>query len=77
MIISKYGSLEAALKAGRFPGQAERLRLFRKIATMDRRAPVGRIADSEPSWAKAAKLARRWELKQLATRLDVLAAEAR
>lgn len=76
MIISKYGSLEAALKAGRFPGQAERLRLFRKIATMDRRAPVGRIPDAEPTWTKAAKLARRWELKQLATRLEALAAEA-
>ena len=73
MIISKHGSLEAALEAGRFPGQAERLRLFRRIATMDRRAPVGRIPDSEPSWGKAAKLARRWELKQLAKRLDELA----
>ena len=34
-LIRKYGSLEAALEAGRFATQADALRLFRSIATMD------------------------------------------
>jgi exodeoxyribonuclease-3 len=75
VILSKYGSLEAALKAGRFPAQAENLRLFRKIATMDRKAPIGRIPDQRPDWTQAAALARAWELNQLARRLEELVSE--
>ena len=32
-LLRRYGSLEAALTAGRFPAMAESLRLFRYIAT--------------------------------------------
>ena len=71
-----YGTLEKALRAGRFAGHAERLRLFRSLATMDRKAKVPRLADQRPSWGKAATLARDWELKQLAGRLEELAAAA-
>src|SRR5205085_4000315 len=39
-LLRKYGSLEALLKAGRYPAQAEQLRLFKSIATMDRKAPL-------------------------------------
>ena len=60
-------------KAGRFPALAERLRLFRSIATMDAKAPLPRLAVQKPTWAKAAALAREWELNQLADRLDGLA----
>jgi DNA polymerase-1 len=49
------------------------LRLYRAIATMDRKAPVPRLEDQKPTWAKAAALAREWELKQLAGRLEDLA----
>jgi exodeoxyribonuclease-3 len=72
-ILSKYGSLEAALKVGRFPAQAKSLRLFRRIATMDKKAPIGRIPSQQPTWARAAALARDWELRQLAKRLEELA----
>ncbi len=72
-LLRKYGSLDAILKAGRFPQQADDLRLFRSIATMDRKAPLPRITDQKPTWAKAAMMAREWELKQLAGRLDELA----
>jgi 5'-3' exonuclease len=72
-LLRKYGNLNAILKAGRFPQQAENLRLFRSIATMNRKAPLPRLADQKPTWAKAAALARKWELKQLAGRLDELA----
>ena len=41
---------------------------------MNRKAPVPRLADQTPTWAKAAALARKWELKQLAGRLEELAA---
>jgi DNA polymerase-1 len=74
-LLRQYGTLENALKAGRYSAHADRLRLFRKIATMDRKAPLPRIPDQKPTWAKAAALARRWQLKQLAARLETLAKE--
>ena len=73
-LLKKYGSLEAALKAGRFPTQAEDLRLYRSIATMDVKAPLPRIADQTPSFASAAALAKSWDLNRLAERLEELAA---
>jgi len=72
-LLRKYGSLAAILKAGRFAAQAEDLRLYRSIATMNRKAPLPRLADQKPSWAKAAALARAWELTQLAGRLEEMA----
>ena len=72
-LLRKYGSLAAILKAGRFAKQAEDLRLFRSIATMNRKAPLPRLADQRPDWGRAAALAREWQLKQLADRLDELA----
>jgi len=74
-LLQKYGTLEEALKAGRFPGQADKLRLFRIIATMDANAPLPRISGQEPTWRKAAGLARDWNLRQLAERLEGLASE--
>jgi exodeoxyribonuclease-3 len=74
-LLRKYGTLESALKAGRFPAQAKSLRLFRSIATMNRKARLPRLADQKPTWRKAAALAREWELKQLASRLEELASE--
>jgi DNA polymerase I len=68
-LIRKYGSLEAALEAGRFADFADRLRLFRSIATMDAQAPLPRLTDAKPTWAKGAALARDWELDKLADRL--------
>ena len=73
-LLHQYGSLAAILKAGRFAKQADDLRLFRSIATMDRKAPLPHLSDQTPTWAKAAKLAHKWELKQLAARLEELAA---
>jgi len=37
--IERYGSLDAALAAGRFPAMDDTLRLYRSIATMDMKAP--------------------------------------
>jgi hypothetical protein len=66
------GSVQNALAAGRFPLEAEKLRLYRAIATMDRSAPLPALQDQKPNWAKAAFLARAWQLIQLAERLDAL-----
>jgi DNA polymerase-1 len=74
-LLRKHDTLEALLKAGRFADQAERLRLFRMIATMDRKAPLPSLADQTPMWRKAAALASRWGLNQLTGRLQDLAAE--
>ena len=38
-LLRRYGSLEAALADGRFAAQADQLRLYRSIATMDAAAP--------------------------------------
>jgi len=72
-LIRRYGSLEAVLKAGRFPKQAAELRLYKSIATMDRKAPLPKLPDQTPTWDKAAALASGWGLNALAGRLDVLA----
>ncbi|MFL5073404.1 MAG: 5'-3' exonuclease H3TH domain-containing protein [Xanthobacteraceae bacterium] len=72
-LLRKYGTLEDMLAAGRFPTQAEELRLYRRIATMDASAPLPAIADQAPTWAQASALARDWELNRLADRLAELA----
>ena len=68
-LVRRYGTLDAVLEAGLFPIQAEALRLYRTIATMDASAPLPSLADQVPTWTKASDLARRWGLKQLADRL--------
>jgi DNA polymerase-1 len=71
-LLKRYGSLEAALGAGRFSAIADRLRLFRSIATMNRKAPLSNLRSQKPTWHKAAALAREWELDQFAQRLEEL-----
>lgn len=72
VVLAQYGSLDAALEAGRFPEQAEELRLFQRIATMDASAPLPSLADQAPTWVKASSLARDWGLTGLANRLAAL-----
>jgi len=72
-LLRKYASLEEALAAGRFAAEAEALRLYRRIATMDAAAPIPALPDQRPTWDKAAALAREWELNRLADRLTELA----
>jgi exodeoxyribonuclease III len=72
-LVRQYGTLEAMLAAGRFPEQAEMLRLYRAIATMDATAPLPLLADQTPTWTNASALAEEWGLGQLAKRLGELA----
>jgi DNA polymerase I len=73
-LLRQYPTLEDALAAGRFPEQADELRLFRRIAAMDPAAPIPALDDQVPTWGQAADLARGWELNRMAERLDELAA---
>src|SRR5947199_6079743 len=57
-LLKKYGSLEKALADGFYPNQAEALRLYRRIATMDATAPIPALGDQTPSWDKAAAMPR-------------------
>jgi DNA polymerase-1 len=68
-------SVPLSTEAGRFPAMAERLRLFRSLATMNRKAPLPSLRRQKPTWYKAAALAREWELSQLAYRLEELHAQ--
>ena len=72
-LLRKYGSLKELLAAGRFAQQADELRLYRFIATMDRSAPLPSLRAQSPTWERASSLARKWELNRLADRLAALA----
>jgi DNA polymerase-1 len=75
-LLGQYGSLDAMLAEGRFGAEAEDLRLFRRIATMDASAPLFPLPDQTPAWAEASDLARRWGLNALAERLAARATDA-
>ena len=73
VLLRRYGTLEQAIAEGRFVEQADQLKLYEKLATMDPTAPLPSLDDQAPTWANAAVLARQWELGRLADRLDELA----
>jgi DNA polymerase I len=68
-LLARYGTLEAALAEGRFEQEAEALRLYRRVATMDAAAPLPPLEDQSPTWGHAAVLAGEWGLTRLAERL--------
>ena len=71
-ILRQHTTLEDALAAGRFAAEAEDLRLYRRIATLDASAPLPPLEDQKPTWAEASSLTRDWGLNQLADRLERL-----
>jgi DNA polymerase-1 len=73
-LLQRYPNLEAMLDDGKFPAQADDLRLYKRIATMVTNAPLKAIPDHTPDWAAASKLAKDWELNALSERLAKLAA---
>jgi DNA polymerase-1 len=72
-LLRRYGTLEAALRAGRYSAYADKLRLYRSIATMDSKAPLPPLRDQRPGWSSAAEFAEQLGLNQLAKRLNELA----
>lgn len=69
-LLGQYGSLDAMLADGRFATEAGALRLYRRIATMDRDAPLPPLPDVTPDWGAAAGHARELGLPQVARRLE-------
>jgi DNA polymerase-1 len=69
-LLAQYDSLEAMLDEGRFSAQADELRLYKRIASMDAEAPLPELPDAEPDWAGGAELASSWGLNALAKRLE-------
>ena len=68
-LIAQYGSLEAVLADGRFPGLRDELGLYQRIATMDPAAPLPTLQATPPDWGRAGAYARTLGLNGLATRL--------
>jgi DNA polymerase-1 len=73
-ILAEYGSLDAALEAGRFSAEREDLLLYRRIAAMDASAPLPSLADQTPDWAGASAICGTWGLGNLAGRFAALGA---
>ena len=76
VLLRQYGTLERAIAEGRLTEQAEALKLFKKIATMDAAAPLPSLPDRTPTWERAAALARDWDLIRLARRLEEISTAA-
>ena len=57
------------IAAGRFEAEAEQLRTFRQIATLDPAAPLPDLPDLEPDWAAGARAAEELGVERLAARL--------
>jgi DNA polymerase I len=72
-LLQQYGTLEAVLADGRFAAEAEDLRLFRRIATMDASAPLPPLEPQTPTWAEAASYVAALGLGGVADRLSSLA----
>src|SRR5271170_1798693 len=69
-LLHKYPTLEDAFADSHLATQAEQLRIYRRIATMDAAAPLPALDDQRPSWDRAAALARDWELAPLPLRCE-------
>jgi len=69
-LLNQFASLEAMLVDGRFEAEADALRLYRRIATMDREAPLPPLPDVVPSWTTAAEYARELGLPGVAGRFE-------
>jgi DNA polymerase-1 len=69
-LLAQFGSLDAMLGEGRFAAEAEALRLFREIATLDRAAPLPPLPDVDPDWSAGAAHARELGMEGLAARFE-------
>jgi DNA polymerase I len=69
-LLEKYGSLEAMLADGRFSAEADALALYRRLATLDRDAPLPPLPDADPDWRAAAVHVRELGLEGVARRFE-------
>jgi DNA polymerase-1 len=71
-LLAQYGTLQAMLDDGRFGAQAEELRMYRRMATLDASAPLPPLKDQTPKWAEASTFVRELGLNALADRVAAL-----
>jgi DNA polymerase-1 len=71
-LLVQYGTLEAMLDEGRFATQAEELRMYRRMATLDASAPLPPLKSQTPKWAEVSAFVRELGLNALADRLAAL-----
>ena len=69
-LLGQFGSLEALIEGGRFAAETDALRLYRRIATMDRKAPLPDLPDAAPDWTRAAAHAHELGLPGVARRFE-------
>jgi DNA polymerase I len=68
-LLTQYGTLEAMLEDGRFEAQAEELRMYRRMATLDASAPLPPLDDQMPNWPDASSLFRKLGMNVQADRI--------
>ena len=73
-LLAQYGTLEAMLEDGRFDAQAEELRIYRRMATLDASAPLPPLVDQTPKWVEASSFVRQLGMNAQADRIAALAA---
>ena len=69
-LLAQYPSLDAMLAEGRFASEADALRLYLEIATMDRAAPLPELPDCEPDWEAGVAFAREHGLGRVIARFE-------
>ncbi len=69
-LLAGNGSLGALLAAGRFSAEADALRTYRHVATLDPSAPLPTLPDREPDWQAGAAAAEALGLGRVAGRLE-------
>jgi DNA polymerase-1 len=69
-LLAQYASLDALLDDGRFAQEAEALRMYRHVATLDLSVPIPAIPDHRPDWRAGAAAADALGLGRLAGRLE-------
>jgi 5'-3' exonuclease len=69
-LLAGNGSLDALLAAGRFSAEADALRTYRHVATLDPSAPLPKLPDREPDWQAGAAAAEALGLGRVAGRLE-------
>jgi 5'-3' exonuclease len=75
-LLGQHGSLDALLSAGRFAAEADALRIYRRVATLDPSAPLPPLPDRQPDWRAGAEAASALGLGRLAGRLEEAAASS-
>jgi DNA polymerase-1 len=71
-LLAQYGTLEAMLEQGRFAAQADELRMYRHMATLDASAPLPPVDDQQPTWAEASSFLRGLGMNAVADRVAAM-----